>query len=83
MILNSIGCAEQSLAPEHILSAREKGHYTLCVVCKARDSSGSRKDLPTRRPPISLHPSISPFTFPPPRYSSFAVIAGWFAIAKV
>ena len=35
---------------------RRRKKALLCAVCKERDSGGSRKDLPTRRPPIS--PSI-------------------------
>ena len=58
MILNSIGSAEQSLAPEHILSAREKG----IIVC-GMQGEGLQQWQPQRfadfeTANLSLHPSL-------------------------
>ena len=72
IILISAGFVEQCLAPAHKCRLLAEERALSCAVCKERDSSGSRKDLPTQRPPISLHLSLlllSP-------YSSFAVIVG-------
>ena len=63
MIHNSIDCAEQSLAPEHILSAREKD-----IIRSVCGMQGEGLQWQPQRfadsETANLAPSISPFTFP-------------------